>query len=186
MPQDASTRLTELQAGQPVLYGGDRVAHVSAELAAAFRPGDQLRVVEATGELLHVPAAEAEIAADAVSRAVAAFRAMISRFYEDFAARLESEEIWREIARVNAVDVEKAQARGRSTTRLVASDKLRLDMIDGLRGWIATESQRGLASTKSAGSGEADSSGRNHARPSSCGSGLRRDPLRSRTGRETR
>jgi glutamate-5-semialdehyde dehydrogenase len=145
-----STQLNELRPGQPILFGGNRVTHVSDELAAAFRPGDQLRVVEATGELLHVPAAEAAIAADAVGRAHAAFRAMgevsdaqISRFYEEFASRLESEAVWDEIARTNALDVEQAHAKGRSTTRLVASDALRLDMIDGLRGWIGMESQRG-------------------------------------------
>src|SRR5690349_5985825 len=35
-------RLERLEAGQAIVYGGDRVAHVSAELAAAFRPGDRL------------------------------------------------------------------------------------------------------------------------------------------------
>lgn len=146
---DAQT-LDHLTPGQQILFGGNRVACVSQELAAAFRPGDQVRVIEATGELLHVPAAEAETAANAVARAYSAFRAMgevgdeqISRFYQEFAARLESDEIWAEISRVNAQDVEAAQARGRSTTRLVASDALRRDMIDGLRGWIEMESQRG-------------------------------------------
>ena len=37
----------------------------------------------------------------------------------------------------------RAPARGRSTTRLVASDPLRRDMIEGLRGWIESESRRG-------------------------------------------
>src|SRR4051794_23850146 len=34
--------LTELQAGQLVPFGGDRVAVVSGDLAAAFRAGDRL------------------------------------------------------------------------------------------------------------------------------------------------
>ncbi len=150
MSSESHETLDALRPGQEILFGGNRVARVSDELARAFQPGDQLRVVEATGELLHLPAHEAAVAKGAVDRAHAAFRAMgqvgdeqISRFYEEFASRLESEEIWAEIARVNASDVEAAQAKGRSTTRLVASDKLRRDMIDGLRGWIDMDSQRG-------------------------------------------
>ncbi|MBW2267305.1 MAG: aldehyde dehydrogenase family protein [Deltaproteobacteria bacterium] len=143
-------KLERLVAGQEILFGGDRVASVSAELAAAFVPGDQLRVVERSGELLHIPAAEVAVAAAAVERAQRAFRAMggvddeqISRFYEEFAQRLESEEVWSEIAAANAEDVGRATARGRSTTRLVAGDKLRRGMLEGLRGWIGTGSRRG-------------------------------------------
>ena len=142
--------LERLVAGQEILFGGNQVVCVSPELAEAFAPGDQIRIVERTGELLHIPAGEAEIASAAVGRAVSAFRSMggidddqISRFYEEFASRLESEEVWTEIARTNSEDVERAAARGRSTTRLVASDGLRRDMIDGLRGWISTSSRRG-------------------------------------------
>ena len=57
----------------PIVFGGDRVARVSAELAAAFRPGDRLVVVQDTGDLLHVPSAVHELAAGAVDRASAAF-----------------------------------------------------------------------------------------------------------------
>lgn len=142
--------LDRLVAGQEILFAGNRLVRVPEELAAAFRPGDQVRVVEATGELLHIPAREAQVAREAVDRAYRAFRAMgevtdeqIARFYEEFATRLESEGVWGEIARINALDVESARSRGRSTTRLVAGDELRRDMIDGLRGWILTESPRG-------------------------------------------
>ncbi|MEE2673573.1 MAG: aldehyde dehydrogenase family protein [Myxococcota bacterium] len=142
--------LEKLVAGQEILFGGNRVACVSAALAEAFAAGDQIRVIERTGQLLHIPSHEADIASAAVGRAVAAFRAMgevadeqISRFYEEFALRLDSAEVWSEIARTNLEDVERAAAKGRSTTRLVASDSLRRDMIDGLRGWISTGSRRG-------------------------------------------
>ena len=142
--------LERLLPGQEILFGGNRVVAVSEELAAAFQPGDQIRIVESTGELLHLTCAEARVASEAVDRADAAFRSMgevsdeqISRFYEEFAARLASEEIWAEISRANERDVEAATRKGRSTTRLVASDKLRSDMIDGLRGWIGMGSRRG-------------------------------------------
>ena len=149
--RDPETRsLERLVAGQEILFGGNRVACVSAELAEAFAAGDQIRIVDRTGELLHIPSQEADIASAAVGRAVAAFGAMgevederISRFYEEFALRLDSPEVWTEITRTNGEDVERATARGRSTTRLVASDALRRDMIDGLRAWISTSSRRG-------------------------------------------
>ena len=50
-------QLTSLTAGMAIPFGGDRLTRVSDALAAAFRPGDRLIVVQETGELLHVPAA---------------------------------------------------------------------------------------------------------------------------------
>jgi glutamate-5-semialdehyde dehydrogenase len=99
---------------------------------------------------LLVPAAERQVAGAAVERAAAAFAQMgsvgderISRFFEHFAARLEDAGAWAEIARVNADDVAAAKARGRSTTRLVADERLRRDMVAGLCGWIAAPTRRG-------------------------------------------
>lgn len=146
MTDSTLNRLTE---GQPIPYGGDRVARVSAELAAAFQPGDRLIVAQETGDLLRVPAAQAAIAVAAVGRAHGAFQAMgsvsdaqISAFFEQFAARLEGES-WGPIAEANAADVERARARGRSTTRLEATEKMRRDMIAGLREWRDAPSARG-------------------------------------------
>lgn len=126
----------------PIIVGGDRVVEVSAELAAAFEPGDALIVVDDSCDLLHVPGQERDIARQAVDRAVAAFRRMgavtddqVSAFYEAFARRLEDDEAFGPIAAANATDVEAAQARERSTTRLVLSDTMRADMIAGLRTW---------------------------------------------------
>ncbi len=142
--------LERLEAGMPVLTAGGQVLRVSAELAARFQPGDTLAAVAQTGELLCIPAAEKRIATDAVTRCVTAFQAMgavtdaqISAFYAGFAQALETPTIWQQITSVNAQDVDAARARGRSTTRLVASEKLRQGMIDGLRGWIAAPSRRG-------------------------------------------
>ena len=144
-------RLEKLTAGMPIPFGGDRLAHVSAELAAAFRAGDRLIVVQDTGDLLHVPAAVAQLSQDAVGRAHRAFQAMggvaddqITRFFEAFAANLESAAAWTAIAAANAADVaQAAKARGRSTTRLVASETMRRDMIAGLREWRDAEGARG-------------------------------------------
>jgi len=133
-----------------VPYGGDRVAIVSAELAAAFREGDRLLVVQETGDLLRIPAAEQAIAAEAVGRAETAFRAMaavadaqVSRFYEEFAARLDADATWARIDAANREDVERARARGRSVTRLVAGERMRAEMVAGLRAWRDAPSWRG-------------------------------------------
>ncbi len=143
-------RLQALAPGQAVPFGGDRVAYVSPALAAAFQPGDRLLVVQDAGDLLHVPAAEHAIATDAVGRAAEAFARMgevsdvaITDFFEAFAARLADDACWGAIARANAADVAAANARGRSTTRLAASEAMRADMIAGLRAWRDAAPARG-------------------------------------------
>ncbi len=142
--------LTRLQAGMKLLVGGKYLYTVEPALAERFHPGDVLRFVESTGDVLHIPAREQVIANDAVSRAAAAFERMgqvtveqITSFYGGFASLLESDVVWAEVARANAADVASAKARGRSTTRLEVSDKMRRDMASGLRGWIGTASRRG-------------------------------------------
>lgn len=144
------SELRELRAGMQLVHGGNRVATVGPELAAAFRPGDRLVVVQATGDLLHVPAAEWQIAHEAVARAADAFAALggvpdgrITAFYEAFAARLADDAAFAPIAAANREDVARARERGRTTTRLVLSDRMRADMIAGLRLWRDAESGRG-------------------------------------------
>lgn len=143
-------RLEALAPGQAIPFGGDRVAYVSPELAAGFRPGDRLVVVQDTGDLLHIPAAEHAAAQGAVGRAAAAFARMgevtdaaITAFFDAFAARLADDAAWAAISAANAADVESARARGRSTTRLAASDAMRRDMIAGLQAWRDAEAPRG-------------------------------------------
>jgi glutamate-5-semialdehyde dehydrogenase len=145
-----SGRLEALSAGQAIVYGGDRVAYVSAELAAAFKAGDRLLVDSDAGALLHVPRKEHEIAAEAVARAREAFARMgeapdtaITAFFEVFADHLAEDVRWAEVAQANAGDVEAARARGRSTTRLAVSEAMRRDMIAGLRAWAEAAPARG-------------------------------------------
>src|SRR5579872_2658192 len=146
----ACEQLDHLTAGMAIPYGGDRLARVPEALAAAFRPGDRLIVVQESGDLLHVPAPTHELASAAVGRAVEAFAAMgtvsdaaVSAFFDAFAARLEADDSWGPIAAANDQDVASAKARGRSTTRLVASPKMRADMIAGLREWRDATPSRG-------------------------------------------
>ena len=144
------TELVRLEAGMTIPYGGDQVAVVPAELAAAFEPGDRLVVVQDSGALLHIPQEPWDIATSAVTRAVDAFAAMgsvsddrITTFCEEFAARLESDDGFAAIAAANATDVEQARQRARSTTRLVLSDGMRAAMVAGLRTWRDAVSTRG-------------------------------------------
>jgi len=144
------TALTRLEAGMPILFGGDQIVHVPADLAERYRAGDRLLVVQESGDLLLIPREQQEIASAAVGRAHAAFAEMgrvddaqITRFYEEFALRLEDEAIWSRIAAANGCDVASAGARGRSTTRLVAGATMRRDMVDGLRQWGSAATLRG-------------------------------------------
>ena len=146
-----SDQLTSLTAGMPIVYGGDRVVHVPDEIAAAFEPGDLLLVVQASGDLLHVPRADHEIAKTAVDAATSAFAHMgttsderVSAFYEMFASRLEDDGAFAPIAAANEKDVADTKASGRSTTRLVLSDRMRSSMVEGLRMWAKVPTGRGL------------------------------------------
>ena len=145
-----SEPLTALEAGSPIVFGGNRVLRVPEDLARRFSPGDSVVVVEATEELLLVPAEPRRVAEAAVGAAHEAFGRLasasddqISRFYRAFADHLASDETWRKIRSVNDDDVAEARRRGRSTTRLVADEKLRHGMIEGLRGWVSAPSRRG-------------------------------------------
>ncbi|CAN5435192.1 glutamate-5-semialdehyde dehydrogenase [soil metagenome] len=142
--------LHQITAGMPLLVGGDRLTTVPAEVAEAFRPGDALLVTPDTGEVLHLPAADRAAARAAVDAATEAFAAMgtvtdaqVDAFYGAFADALDDDATFARIAKANAADVEAASARGRSTTRLVLDERMRADMVAGLRGWRSMASGRG-------------------------------------------
>lgn len=139
-----------LYPGMPVVYGGSRVTYVDPALAEAFEPGDRLVVVQSTGDLLHVPADQNRIARDAVTAAVEAFARMstvddqqIDAFYAAFAAHLADDDVFAPIERANRQDVERARRRGRSTTRLVLSERMRSGMVEGLEAWRQAPGRRG-------------------------------------------
>ena len=148
-PTSGVERLTALEPGMAIVYGGDRIARVPADLAAAFQPGDRILVVAESGAILHIPNAEHDLVSAAVSDAHHAFGELasisdtaISAFFDGFAALLDDDASFGPIAEANALDVTAAKARGRSTTRLALSAKMRADMIAGLRGWRDTPSTR--------------------------------------------
>ncbi|MCB1245671.1 MAG: aldehyde dehydrogenase family protein [Acidimicrobiia bacterium] len=146
----ATDRLTRLVAGMEIPYGGTRVAIVDEALAAAFEDGDALVVRQDDGELIHIPRTALVTAHDAVSAAVDAFAEMgsvtdddIDRFYLQFADRLADDETFGPIASANECDVDTARTAGRSVTRLVLDQRMRDDMIDGLRQWASAPGLRG-------------------------------------------
>ncbi len=141
--------LDRLVPGQLVPFGGNQVAVVDEELASAFRPGDHLVVVQETGDLLHVPAAEQRLVAEAVGRAVDAFAQLgsvsadqVSAFYSEFASRLADDATFAPVAAANEDDVASARARGRSTTRLELRPAMRADMVAALHTWRDLPDQR--------------------------------------------
>jgi glutamate-5-semialdehyde dehydrogenase len=151
-PRPRIAALESLVAGQAIPFGGDRVTHVDPELAARFRAGDRLLVVQSSGALLHVPAAVHELVDRAVADAAAGFAALaacsddqISDFFDRFALALADESTFAPIAVANDADVARAAERGRSTTRLVLDTIMRTGMIDGLRGWRDSPSRRDAA-----------------------------------------
>jgi glutamate-5-semialdehyde dehydrogenase len=142
--------LSGLEAGMPVLFGGNRITRVPAALAAAFQEGDRLVVSPEDGALLHIPAAEHALVTATVGDALAAFGALagvaddaVSAFFDHFADRLEDERSFAPVAAANAADLAAARARGRSTTRLELTPRMRADMVAGLRGWAKAPSGRG-------------------------------------------
>lgn len=144
-PAQALTTLTE---GMAIPFGGDRLTTVDADLAAAFAPGDALYVVQETGALLHVPARVREAVRSQVDAAVDAFHLMrtltpasIASFFRAFADHLE--QAWGAVQVANDEDVRAARERGRSTTRLAVSDRVRDEMAQGLRGWAQRLEEEG-------------------------------------------
>ncbi len=142
-------QLTELTEGQRLVYGGDRVSVVPADLARAFVAGDRLVIVQDTGDLLHIPRAEHQSVAAAVAEAVGAFGALsacdddqITEFFERFAGAIDDDPTFSAVLDANRADVEAAATRGRSTTRLQLSPTMRSDMAAGLRSWGASSTKR--------------------------------------------
>lgn len=143
------TELTELIEGQLIVYGGDRVTQVSADVARAFTAGDRLVIVQGSGDLLHIPRAEHRLSSAAVDDAVDAFSALsactddqITEFFERFADSIDDDSTFGAVLDANRADVESALDRGRSTTRLTLSSDMRTDMATGLRSWGASPSRR--------------------------------------------
>jgi glutamate-5-semialdehyde dehydrogenase len=138
----ADARLSALWAGQPIPYGGDKVAFVDAQLAAEFQSGDRLVVVQSTGVLMRIPQAQSDLVDSAVTGALSAFGALsdcdpaqVTEFYELFAQALENPAVMEEVRAANRRDIDAAVAKQRSTTRLELTAAMGAQMVEGLRIW---------------------------------------------------
>lgn len=126
------------------------LVEVPQELHEKLQKGGRLVCLGRDKELVFIPSTEIQRTREAVDRASFAFRALqttddeaVTSFFRSFAKNLEDDQIWGHIQAANREDVERAQAKGRSTTRLTVSHKMRRDMVAGLRVWENTPSLRG-------------------------------------------
>ena len=141
--------LTQLVEGQQLVYGGDRLTVVPADLARSFKPGDRLVIVQETGDLLHIPQAEHALASASVTSAAEGFTALadctdsqITEFFDRFADAIDDDAVFAELLEANQIDIDSAGSKGRSTTRLRLTPAMRSDMAAGLRSWAASTTRR--------------------------------------------
>jgi glutamate-5-semialdehyde dehydrogenase len=123
-------------------------------------PGDRAVPLAELGELLVISKAAVDAAGQAVAAASAALGALaeasdsaVNRFFEEFAARLEDDATFAAIQRANLADVADARARGRAVGRLELSERMRSDMIAGLRGWVSAPARVGEVIERRQGAG---------------------------------
>lgn len=129
-----------LKATDRVIIGGVPV-EIGVDIAARFRPGDLLFGIDGS-RILHVPEDVNERVRGAVDRAAEAFDALqtcdqtrVTRFFELFMAVLDDHSVVEALKAANASDVERARAKGRSTTRLVVTDSMLVAMRGALDLW---------------------------------------------------
>ena len=141
--------LTQLVEGQQLVYGGNRVTVVPADLALSFSAGDRLVIVQETGDLLHVPQAEHALVSNSVANALDGFAALaacsdaqITQFFERFAGAIDDDAVFADVMEANRTDVDTALSKGRSTTRLQLTPAMRADMAAGLRAWAVSSIRR--------------------------------------------
>lgn len=129
-----------LQASDRVIVDGIPI-EVGDDLAARFRPGDLLFGVSGS-RVLHVPADVHGRVRQAVERAAAAFDALqtcdqsrVTEFFGHFASALTDDTVVAAIKTANDADVQRARAKGRSTTRLAVTDSMLGAMREALGLW---------------------------------------------------
>lgn len=130
-----------LKAGDRLIVG-TTVTTLDEEFVSTVQPGDRLLAVAGTGQVKRIPALVASLVDDVMDRAVQAFRKLttapresVTAFFDNAAQLLSNDNIAQQIVEVNQNDVKNALARGRSTTRLEFTSKMRIDMIEAFHMW---------------------------------------------------
>ena len=139
------TAMPALKTGDRVLVG-TRLITVDDSFASSLEDGDTVLGIAGTGQLRRIPFAVQSLVNTSVEAARQGFQLLqnvdtesVNRFYALAAQRLSDDSIFSEVANANAIDVDTAIARGRSTTRLVLSPKMREDMVSAFRMWEQAE-----------------------------------------------
>jgi glutamate-5-semialdehyde dehydrogenase len=149
MTMTQSKTIQELTAGMQLIYDGNQLFTVDEQLASEYKAGDKLVFVKGFSEPVLIPEFATQLVAEKIQRSKAAFYDLASvsddqlnHFYDAFSNRLSDDAVWDRIKEVNNDDVKIAKEKGRSTTRLIASDKTRANMIAGLLEFRQQDLQR--------------------------------------------
>lgn len=134
-----------LKAGDRLVVG-ETVITLDDAFVSQLEPGDKILGISATSSVKRIPADVSALVGDAMSRASRAFSQMgeipheaISQFFDNAAKLLSTDDIASQITKVNQSDVASAHSRGRSTTRLLFTDKMRVDMVSAFEMWRDAE-----------------------------------------------
>jgi len=130
-----------------ILHRG-RPVPIPADVRSQFKDGDQLFATD-SGRVLHVPAEVINEVDGCVQRAKKALQviriapeAAISGFFRRAAEILQSQAVRRHLIEVNDEDVRRAEAIGRSTTRLRLDDRMLDAMQESFEIWANQPVQR--------------------------------------------
>ena len=139
---------SRLTSGDKVLVG-TRVIEIDDEFSTSLEDGDIVLGIASSGSLKRIPSSTQTLVSDAVMQAVSAFDDLatcsddaVNTFFDEAASLLARDEVFDEIAQANSTDVASARNRGRSTTRLILSSKMRSDMVSAFRMWRDLELSR--------------------------------------------
>ena len=133
--------MRRLQAGDSVLVG-DTLISVSDEFAQSLQEGDSVLGIAASASLRRISRHTRQLVSEAVSASLQSFQQLsdvsseqIDAFFDTAARFMADDSVFDAIAVANAEDVASARSRGRSTTRLLLSSKMRADMVSAFRMW---------------------------------------------------
>jgi glutamate-5-semialdehyde dehydrogenase len=119
---------------------------VDEAFAGSLKPGDVVLGIASSGQLRRIPQDVHALSRQRVEVALTAFHRLqdastmqVNRFFAVAAERLDDDSLFESVARANQADVEAAVARGRSTTRLVLSEKMRSEMIAAFKMWESVD-----------------------------------------------
>ncbi len=132
------SKLTALSEGMQIIYEGNKVYTVTKDIADQFSDGAMFFLVNDSPII--IPKCAINAINDEMIRAKQGLNELaavsddqINQFYDAFAQKLSDDDVWANIQEINESDISEAIKKGRSTTRLVANDKCRIQMIAGLQ-----------------------------------------------------